>query len=201
VKILCKKELIFVELSHALMQQLLESFSQIPYEQWDERFQQFSRQHSELQKYRNHSSYELLIDLMEYSFALIVTNIEPIVSDQDWTAVQKLQSLTKAFIDFAVSNPHAYRIAFLIRPASNEHEHLPVESAIRFRVLIRKVFRALSSQHSLNEPLELQVQSLMCVLNGIVVSSLFLQRMDLIELESLSSYIISHYLRGILQEN
>lgn len=198
---ICQKELKFVELSEALRQHLLEIFSQLPYEQWDERFQEICQHNSELQKYSDLPSYDLLIELMEYSFGQIVSHIDPIVSDPKLDTVSKLQLLTKAFIKFAMSDQYAYRIAFLVRPAGNTHEHIPVESAIRFRVLIRKVFRSLSQQHSRTEPLELQVQGLMCVLNGIVVSSLFLQRMDLIEVESLSSYVTSHYLRGILQEN
>lgn len=190
-----------MEMSEATMQEAVKIFSQLPYEQWEDHVQQLSMAYPELQPYASLPSYSLLILLMEYSFSHIVDRIEPIVAKQGVEASQKLFLLCKAFIDFALHEPDAYRIAFLVRPIGNSHDHVPVESAIGFRVSIRKVFRLLSQEQASTKDisLELQVQGLMCVLNGIVVSSLFLQRMDLIEIESLSNYVITQYLSGISQ--
>ncbi|HIW32346.1 MAG TPA: hypothetical protein IAA29_06125 [Candidatus Paenibacillus intestinavium] len=188
-----------MELEYSSKQAVLKHFARLPFEQWKvSDLESNSSMIPFLKQFEGKNMYDLLIYLMEISFSLIVQKIEPII-DGDSLPSQKLYDLSKAFVHFGYTEPDAYRIAFLIRPQSNEHEHFPVESAIRFRVLIRKVFRLLIQQvQSLkNIPIELQSQGLMCLLNGIVVSTLSLQRMELIELEKLSDYTITNYLHGI----
>ncbi|MCR8657746.1 hypothetical protein [Paenibacillus endoradicis] len=191
-----------MELEHFNKQLILKHFAQLPFEHWKVSDLELNRiMLPFIEQFKNKSNYDLLIYLMEISFNLIVQKIEPII-DADSIPSQKLYDLSKAFVYFGHIEPDAYRIAFLIRPHINGHEHFPVESAIRFRVMIRKVFRLFNQQvqSSKNIPIELQVQGLMCVLNGIVVSTLSLQRMELIELNELSDYTLKNYLRGISNE-
>lgn len=172
-------------------------FAQYPYEQWKEILRSNRKDLPLSEELKQADPYHLLVLLMDHSFQIFTDGLSPLLAG-DATPLEKLRQLSLAYIALACEQHDAFRIAFLIRPSKEEQEHLPVEHAIRFRVMVRRLFRELFQQEGADEPsIELHVQSFMCVLVGVVTSYLHLHRMDLIELQQLSEHIIRLYLTGL----
>jgi hypothetical protein len=136
---------------------------------------------------------------MESCFSQIAEELELAFKLSD-NPLDRLYNVLLAFVRYGTQFPNQYRMAMLVRPYEDESdEHIPVESAIRTRTIVRKAVRlALREGHiQTSSSIDVIVQSLLCMVQGVITSIITLKRIDLNSADFLAQHIFTCYISGL----
>jgi AcrR family transcriptional regulator len=141
------------------------------------------------------TKYDLWYMALCESAEKLVTTIETRAAAEE--PEQRLREACRAYVEFGLSNPRAYRLLYMPRSSAMQDPEAPAPGVISGRALMQRLIKRCIKEGIFHteQPAELVTQGLWCALHGVTEFHLNIRRIPWAE--GLQDHVIETHLAGL----